>query len=510
MFAEGGIVLPVSEKKFGNAGAVLDMNVNIMNMKNSTIVDSLVSGVFPKERIPANLTPFGGKSTKMMALPAMEDTPPVDMQSLIWAGKAMDAIICAGEGTFSKVSLRDAINGFNTMHKIDLTTSPGYGFPGKKADYFLVDESGDLVCTSTLEARVEQLRDNIIHDNYDFSSYHKDCLKDELRDKAKVDKPRLFSAAPLDLFVLERQYFSDFMNQLHEDKNVNGIQVGINPLSSEWKTLLEYVTQFGDNVFDGDVSKWDKNMNPAFQRELNAIIVSKFKGASHDRDVVAQLLELMVSCPHVNTDTAYITTHSFPSGRGLTADYNSLMNKFYNVYCFCRVYKEKFNHVPNLSTYLNNVAFVSYGDDSLTGVSDSVKDYFNAKSVQKIFRELGMDFTPADKGEWTYVYRSIYECTFLKRSFRIHHKLGIVAPLCPISMTSTLNYVKDEYRNDELTRVKVQNFQREAYLHIDYQKYMQIVKEFLAKTSLVVPLLSESYLIGLYNDGEYADLLELH
>jgi len=507
MFSDKGVYIPQRDEKFGNAGVVVDENVFVMNPKETTIVPSDVYEIFPVLRVPANLRPAGRDSTLEMALPAMEDTAHVDMKSLKWAKDALSALI---PSDFRKVSAFEAANGVNGNGKIDLTTSAGYAFPGKKSVYFDKDEDGSLHANAQLNAAIAKLRRDIVDDVYDFKSYHKDCLKDELRNVEKKDKPRLFAAAPLDVFMLEREYLLDFIEKLHENAFQTGVMVGINPLSSEWERLLKFVTKFGDNVFDGDVSKWDKNMNPVFQRTLNELIVSKFIGSDGDKMILSQLLELLVSCPHVNTDKAYITTHSLPSGRLPTADYNSLINKLYNLYAFARLYSSVHGSLPKLSLYLNNVAFVAYGDDSLTGVSDVVKSWFNAKGVQKIFRELGMDFTPADKGEWTYVTRSVYDCTFLKRGFALHRKLGVVAPLEKLSMCSTLNFVKDEFRRSELTEIKIQNFQREAFLHADYDELMSHVSSFLKAKQMYVPLLTEDYLVSLYNSGEFFDLLELN
>lgn len=504
-------VLNVSEKKFGSAGAVLESDVKIYNSKHTTITPSDVHGIFPLLRQPANLSVNGKNSVLDRAEPAMTDTPIVRMNCLQWAREQMENLVCATNGSFSAVSDHVALNGYASMGKIELSTSAGYGFPGKKREWFYVDENFDLHMKPQLKEKVDELERQFIEGSYGFDTWHKDCLKDELRNLEKVDNPRVFAAAPLDIMVLERKYFSQLLHDTHTcDKLATGVQVGINPFSNDWEKLAQFVTKFGNNVFDGDVASWDKKMNPAFQRELNEIIVNKFKGSNKEKLVVKFLLELLVSCPHVNTDIAYITTHSLPSGRLLTADYNSLMNKFYNLYVFACLYFLKFGKLPSSSDYFQNVAFVAYGDDSLTGVSKRIIEWYNAISVQKIFREMGMDFTPADKGEWTYKSRSIYDCSFLKRTFALHKVLGVVAPLDPLSMCSTLNYVKDVFRSGELTEIKLLNFQREAFLHVSYKSYMKHVKTYLEDKNIQVQFLSEKALIDLYNKDEYIDLLELH
>jgi hypothetical protein len=123
---------------------------------------------------------------------------------------------------------------------------------------------------------------------------------------------------------------------------------------------------------------------------------------------------------------------------------------------------------------------------------------------------MGLGFTPADKGEWKHGTTGLYECSFLKRSFAFHPKIGqIVAPLEKLSMQSTLNYVSDAFRNDELTTTKLTNFQRECYLHyFDYEKIMEHVKNFTDQKNIIVDWLPEDYLIKLYRNQEYGDFLD--
>jgi len=77
-------------------------------------------------------------------------------------------------------------------------------------------------------------------------------------------------------------------------------------------------------------------------------------------------------------------------------------------------------------------------------------------------------------------------------------------------MCSTLNYVKDEFRNEELTRIKCQNFQREAFLHPApyYDNFMSKLKTKLDQTNFYVPFLTDEVLVDLYNVGEFGTGIE--
>jgi len=342
---------------------------------------------------------------------------------------------------------------------------------------------------------------------YDFADYHTETLKDELRDLHKVEKPRCFKVTPLDLLFVEKQLLGNMMDKLHKNRLSNGIMVGINPFSKEWEVLLRRLTSRGDNVFDGDFGKWDGHMLSQFQQVLNKELVSRFTGSSQDQLVLSQLLMTMVYTPTITLNETYLTNHSLPTGRGVTADYNSLINKMYGAYVYYILYKEQFGKAPTISTYVKNVYDAVYGDDKLVGVETETSKWFNGKSFERICNIMGFEFTPASKGAWTYLTRSIYDCTFLKRSFRIHQTLGIVAPLDNISMTSTLNFVSDDFRNEELTDTKLHNFQREAYLHQDYHQLMATLLLWLKEHAYPFTPLTEKYLTTLYNSDQYDEFI---
>jgi hypothetical protein len=80
-------------------------------------------------------------------------------------------------------------------------------------------------------------------------------------------------------------------------------------------------------------------------------------------------------------------------------------------------------------------------------------------------------------------------------------------------MCGTLNYVKDDFRNEELTTIKLYNFQREAFLHhFKYDNYMTHLQDFILThniQSVVFNPYPEHYLLRLYKDGSYAHLLDL-
>lgn len=491
------------DSSLGPSVVELNDKVSVSVNSQSTIVPSLVYGIHPVERSPANLTLHGSNTTLKMASAAFKETMPVHMFALLWAASYLRSVI----PTFSPLTDFETLNGKGSLGKIRLDTSAGIGYPGLKQDYVHVKD-GVLSLCARLTGDISTLKNSILSNTYKNAYPNKACLKPELRNNEKVDKPRVFSAVPFSHLLVERQLFGDLTNHLHSQPFDTGVMVGINPFSADWSDLAKYITRYGDFVWDGDVANWDKNMLSTFQRTLHEILVDKLDSTDNNKRIASQILEDFVSSLYHCKNVAYMTTHSLPSGRFLTADYNSLIHKMLNLYIYCVLYHEKFNRMPQFHEYDLNVSFAAYGDDSLNGASSRIRDWFNAKTMQKVFVDLGMDFTPADKGEWKNAGHSIMQCSFLKRSFALHWNTGkMVAPLEERSMRSTLNFVKDDFRNEELTYIKLLNFQREAYLHPHYRDLMAHIKLHLSTRQMRPPVFhDEQTLQSLYESGAYFDL----
>jgi len=468
----------------------------------STIVDSSVSGIFPRERIPANLkVPVKEISKKSHTI-----TKVVDIEALEFAETFAESLI----PTFCKSSEEQVVKGITIKgHKvanpINKDSSCGFGYDLKKEDYLDYEQG---LFKPYLKEKIRVLRSQLAQGNVQVSdAIHAEILKDELRNREKVDKPRSFKMAPLHVTCLQREYLLDLLVKLHQKREANGVRVCINPFSDEWLELMRKHQAYGHS-FDGDWGKWDGGMLPQFQSTLRSVLVKKFCGSALDKDILDNLLLIIQNCPTITLDDVYYTTHSLPSGISLTAEYNSLINKMLTAYIYYVLYKQQFGFAPKLSLFMAAVRDDVYGDDKLVSVNAETAKWFNGKTFEGIANVLGLDFTPASKGEWTYTTQSIEKCTFLKRGFVYNDFLQtIVAPLEMKTITSTLNYVKDATRRDELTTVKLLNFQRELFLHGSetYYTYMQLVNTFLTSINFEIQFLSVDSLIKLYKRGELFD-----
>jgi len=476
---------------------------------HTQLVPSMVDGIYPKERIPAFIVGDPLEKLKELSNASLVETTIHSIESNNFIVQYLKQIL--EDWNPRILSEHEIVCGNEHLCAIDKKSSVGYGLLGEKRDYLNYEEGKFSPILNDIVNDFE----GKIHQGVYPEFYFKEQFKDELRDLAKADKPRIFRGAPLVHTVLIRKYLGslvEFFGQEYHRLNT-GIMVGINPFSDEWCNLIREVIKHGNNVFDGDFSKFDKKMLPTFQQLICKVIKSKLEKVydSSQLETSDFLLNSIIYNPVLRGNDSFITTHSLPSGCGLTAHFNSLIHKAYMAYAFFILFKNQHDgKEPTLYDYTSNVYNAVYGDDGLTGVSPQCKEYFNGPAVQQVMLSIGLDYTPGDKKQWNYSTRSYVDCTFLKRRFTFHRKLcKIVAPLDLVSMKSTLNYVKDEVLNEEMTAIKLQNFQREAYLHEEYDDLMQYVKTYCKESSFNVSFMPEEYLMELYKTGKFVDYLIL-
>lgn len=503
----------LEEQPAGSVAAVVNNRNEFAPANNkSSIVPSLLYGIFDTLRKPAELNKYGVQTTAILDAVAHLPCKDVDINGLTFAEDYLEMII----PKFKNRILTDyeTINGFDNIQPIDKTTSIGYGLTGKKTDYIDYERG---VFAPLLRNKMEQIELQIEDGTFDyttvlFTPQQKDELKDLKQDaegNLVVKDPRIFKMAPLAFTCLFRKYFGCFLNELRLNRKLNGIQVGINPLGKDWHDLYHELLTTGNNILDGDYGKWDKFMLPQFQQLVKKIVV---RACGYDGKIIPEmLLQIMCTTPTIVGSKIKITTHSFPSGLVGTAEFNSIINKAYGAYVFQQV-SVSAGMTPTITDYVINVNMKVYGDDQITSVTNKYKEIYNGKTYEAVMKTIGLDFTPADKGEWNYLTRDIEKCSFLKRTFRYHPLIGqVVGPLEPTTMCGTLNYVKDDFRNDELSSIKYLNYQREAFLHSDYEERMTHINNFVKINNIKVPpALSSAYLIKLYKDDLYNELLEQH
>jgi len=464
--------------------------------KSTKIVPSEISGVFPLTRLPVNLKqPNIIKEVSKKSYKAVAE---VDVDALNFAKSYLQSIL----PRYEKVSEREVVIGTEETSRIDKKTSSGFGFPLSKENY-LDYEKG---CYSPEFARiVADIKKQVLEGCIDPAHIvYVETLKDELRDAHKKDKPRCFKMSPLGLTCIGREFFMNLMEDVKKDRYSNGIMIGINPFE-EWGKLYSIAAKFDNNCNDGDYGEWDGSMMTQFQTMVAEVMESKFDGEENDLKVLNFYLTTLISCVTINMNELLVTTHSMPSGCMLTAFFNCLINKAYGAYIYYRLMKKE-NVRPSVEHFILNYFSCVYGDDILMFVKNDIKHILNGVSYKSECEKLGLKFTTADKISDMVEFKKIEDCQFLKRSFRFDTLLGYTCPLDTGTMEGTINFVSQSGRNNELTQIKIWNFQREALLHgIEYYtEAVRSLKEYVLDKDLNFVFLERDYIVDLYRFNKEA------
>jgi len=336
------------------------------------------------------------------------------------------------------------IDGDEYMGSITRSSSPGYPFvfekspqePGKShwmgidGDFRL--ESPEMqglkkrVLTKLVKASRGERSMNI----------YIDTLKDEKRPKAKVEqgKTRLFSAAPMDLVIMIRQFYLPMMAFLMHNHVFNGIAVGINPHSIMWDRLARRLEGKGQNIVAGDFSNYDGSLNAEILRSCNWIFQELYNDGEQNRLIRDVLFEDVVSSFHICEGKVYQWNKSLPSGVPLTV----MINSIYNLVATRIVWMLETDR--SMMEFNETISMIAYGDDNVISVGDQVKDEFTQEIMARGFEKIGMIYTDENKNTFS-DYRTLQEVTFLKRGFRFDEGLmRYVGPLEPDSITEMLNW----------------------------------------------------------------------
>lgn len=475
-----------------------------------SIGPSLVHGVFPITRLPVQLEPNVKKQVKELASHAYEPVKDVSVPDIEFAENVISDILT--DATVELTDCPELVRGNDsTIGPIDMKTSSGHGYPLAKSHY--IDfERGTL--KPEFAAQVRAIEDAMIAGTWEYNQYFADSPKEELRNVGKHTTPRLVKMSPLPITILVRKHLGWLLKYLHSDPIGTGVCVGINPFSKDWELLYQRHKKAGAQSFDGDYKAWDKCTSSPIQQATHSAILRKVKDP-RSRAICEVLLQCCYTTPTVTVDRVGMTTHSTPSGIAITAEVNSLNNICYLAYAYSllRLKQPGLNtRRPNPSDFFSDVTYSTYGDDNIVTVNSRSRSWFNAQTYAAVIARMGLEYTTSDKQPWSVPGRTLDECSFLKRGFYFHPTLDrIVAPLDAVTMCGTLNYISDPFRAEELTVVKLLNFQREAYLHgPEYHSLVNTAKAAAKAANLAVPWLSEHSLAKAFADGTFLENLVLN
>ncbi|UQJ82151.1 polyprotein [Exitianus exitiosus virus 1] len=294
-----------------------------------------------------------------------------------------------------------------------------------------------------------KLRDECFKKKIKPPTVYVDCLKDYRLTPEKCAQPgktRIFSIAPIQCSIDIRMYLNDFCASIKNTRIKNSIAIGINPDSYEWTDLVNYLFEVGDKIITLDYS----NYGPCLMSQLvvagNNVIKNWFQHNNASTEHVNRVEWLLdndiVNPVHLCDNVVYQTVNGIASGSPLTGECNSIPNLFYIRLTYLEIMEKIDRKLANMTEFDNNVRLVVYGDDLIMSVSDQIISHFNALSIRDALALHGIRVTPAQKSAEMVPYTSIYDATFLKRSFRQHpFRSGIwLAPIDKASIEECINW----------------------------------------------------------------------
>jgi hypothetical protein len=347
-------------------------------------------------------------------------------------------------------------------------------------------------------------------------------FKDEIRPSSKVFSggTRTVNAESIHMSIISRILFGSVIDYAITTKIVNGLAIGVNPFS-EWSVLTTILQNFSPLNFNGDFKTWEWTFYN-WVYECNRRIVEKYYYNStpaevtlrrnfistvsspcvifhrsklpSDSDVVTPddlnpliplptRVKLAAEC-NKSSSRAWLVKilHCMVSGLSVTAFFNSLgdqvvitagvLNSFFMEFGGLVKY-----NVPRDFEDVGDYFFaITMGDDNITSVKKELE--VDQVLLSKSLAQLGFTYTDDDKSLEIVPYKTIDQCSFLKRRFVFDKKLGIwIAPIDLDSVYGPLYFRANG--DDEIFFENIKNQVYELSLHSEetFATHVPILRE---------------------------------
>nr|QHA33688.1 polyprotein [Chajerado virus] len=405
-------------------------------------------------------------------------------------------------GNMYPLSVKEAIEGIpikGMSESIEMSTSEG--FPWKHLrpkncankswlfeynfDKGRMDVTGiNPFLKQVLDEKLDQRKQGLVP-----CSYFTACLKDARILKEKTSergKTRIFEMSPIDLTIVQRQYFLDYIGSFSVSRFEHTI--GINPDGYEWSELANRLQQFSPLILTADY----KAFGPRVSKDL---LQDDFDGASewmrkyeicseaekHERRIVRETIKYEV-CDglHVVKDLVFRPSSGLPSGNVETVNKNTGVNSRYIRVAFLGLARAHAPHYATLYWFNHFVLMFSNGDDLIISVKEDIIPWFNNRTLISFFKEYNLEMTDALKSGQVREYCSLEEATYLKRGFLKHptRENEWLAPLEESSITDTANWIWKSIDSQKASLVNSEMSCRLAYTRgpVFYSKVCETIR----------------------------------
>lgn len=263
-------------------------------------------------------------------------------------------------------------------------------------------------------------------------------------------KTRKISGCPVDLTVATRMYFGSFSQFYMQNRIKNGSAVGIDMYSDEVGRLVAYLSRNDgsckNRVIAGDFGNFDGSLPYSLICSFCNTVNDYYGGSDEDNMVRNTLIQEFANSRHILSDgTIYEWVGSNASGNPLTTVLNSWCNNIMIRAAICRIYSEENNAFKLLMGIRDKWTMVAYGDDNLISIGTLKLEKVTQSSLTLALSNMGFEYTDEDKSESLVENRTIYQVSFLKRSFArncVMNKNKFVAPLAIETILESIQWTK--------------------------------------------------------------------
>lgn len=338
--------------------------------------------------------------------------------------------------------------GVGSVDHLDMNTSLGYPVSKPKRTIFTQLPDGRYSIPREVLEEVKRIHHNAARGRRSQPIF-KACVKDEARDLEKViaHSLRVFMGCPTTYAIVMRQHFLSLIRVIQRNPLKFETAIGINAHSDQWDVLANHLLSFGSHFIVGDHRKYDKRMVSVLIYNLFCIAIEVIVACLRDTQRIEEddMAPLTLKMRTLAIDTAYAyvdfngTLVSFlknhVSGHVLTVVINSFGNSAYVRMAYRRLVQDD----PELEKFQERVRVVSYGDDLIVVVKDSIAPIFTFRTMKEAMESFGVEITPANKDGEDYDFLPITEIDFLKRKFVLSGELDRwIGPLSKKSISKSL------------------------------------------------------------------------
>jgi len=256
-----------------------------------------------------------------------------------------------------------------------------------------------------------------------------DFLKDELRthEKVSIGKTRLISGSSLPYLVAFRMMFLPLMAWDRSNCVLNMSAVGMNPYSHQWHILAKLLKSKGPKAFDADFAGLDTSHFHEIFVQYAEFANLFFEDGEENALVRRVLMEHAAYSIHVAGSEVYLWSCVEPSGFPATTDFNGFAVLSLLRACWIDLNPRG---IAGAADFDNHVVAIVLGDDHAVNISDYASEFYNQKTLVGAMARYGYVYTDAQKNSDPEPWKTLEECSFLKRGFRFEpHVHRYVCPL---------------------------------------------------------------------------------